>query len=450
MKHILLSFVGNQDPCSEGSQEEGSIVTICRHIRPDEVHLFPSARLEGARSFTEDNARETAEWLHSFVQEDLPLQIQPLSLRHPEEFADVLPAARTVILSLLKKYGSENISCHLNVSSGTPAMKASMFLFAASGLLPQPHLWKVADPRFINSQEERIVELTPSFLEEESIISRLQENAKQCLFESMAQDCRRLAQISLHPDRREKALLLAKLFTSYHQWDLIQYKDAHHQLSEVYRTLASQPAAAFLRPRLQKQVDFLAALQKSGEKESPQGLLDLQLNAQRRFARGDYTDTLARFWRVYEGSLYLRLRTAHGIDRQQWRACGDADSLRRLQLYFQSQRYEPEKLNRWQAHEILSTVFTDTVFSSLLAAPAAASSRLTVDQKLKHLGEKRNDSIVAHGMRPVSRQEATDALHCMELLVTQLLGFTAPAAQHHPLQAEDLFTILSLLDAVDA
>ena len=71
MKQVLLSFVGDQDPCSQKTQEEGSVVTLCRHLHVDEVHLMPSAKLPDVYSSTEKGAYETKEWLQECVRPDL-------------------------------------------------------------------------------------------------------------------------------------------------------------------------------------------------------------------------------------------------------------------------------------------------------------------------------------------------------------------------------------------
>ena len=42
---ILLSFVGNQDPISDQTKQEGAILTIVQAFKPDYIYLFPSARL---------------------------------------------------------------------------------------------------------------------------------------------------------------------------------------------------------------------------------------------------------------------------------------------------------------------------------------------------------------------------------------------------------------------
>lgn len=442
MKQVLLSFVGDQDPCSQKTQEEGSVVTLCRHLHVDEVHLMPSAKLPDVYSSTEKGAYETKEWLQECVRPDLIVNIHPLELYHPDEPDEVLPNAKQAIDAILALQKGEAVSYHLNVSSGTPAMKTAMFLFAASGLLSEAHVWKVANPRFVKEGEERVVELRPDFLEEASIVQRLKENAKQFLFQSMSQDCDRLSRISVHPERRDISKVLARLFDAYHHWDLIQYDQARQKLSEAYRLLGTIAAAKPLRSALQKQVDLLAALNEAGEKESVAGLQDLQMNARRCFLRGNYTDAVARFWRVYEGTLAVRLRTEHGIEPQRWQETAAEPGRRQIEAFFSREKFVPEKLNRWQSHRVLNEVLEDPYFVEVMNQLVGKERKVFLKVHLKDLGNLRNESIVAHGMRPVSRTEAEDALLCMEMLVGKLLGCTEP----HPLQEPYVGELLQLLE----
>ena len=448
MKQVLISFVGDQDPCSQKTQEEGSVVTLCRQLQIDEVHLMPSEELPDSYSSTEKGAYDTKEWIQECVQPGLAVNIHPLKLYHPDEPDEVLPRAKQAIDAILAlQKDEEEVIYQLNVSSGTPAMKTAMFLFAASGLFPEAHVWKVANPRFVKEGEERVVELRPDFLEEASIVQRLKKNAKQFLFQSMSQDCERLSRISVHPERREISKVLARLFDAYHHWDLIQYDQARQKLSEAYRLLGTIAEAKPLRSSLQKQVDLLEKLGNTGEKESLEGLQDLQLNARRCFSRGNYTDTVARFWRVYEGSLAMRLREEHGIEPHCWKETATEQQSRMIDKFLSSPKYKayiPRVLNRSQCHRVLGEVLKDAVFVDLMTQPVGKNKEMLLNERLEFLGRQRNFSIVAHGMRPISRKEAEDALLCMEMLVGKLLGYT----EEHPLRESYISALLQILEGV--
>ncbi|MBT9168297.1 MAG: hypothetical protein DDT19_01642 [Syntrophomonadaceae bacterium] len=57
---ILLSFVGKQDPVSENTNEEGSIVTLCRQLQPDTVYLYPTASSATTLSETQTHAAQAS------------------------------------------------------------------------------------------------------------------------------------------------------------------------------------------------------------------------------------------------------------------------------------------------------------------------------------------------------------------------------------------------------
>lgn len=446
MKHVLISFVGNQDPCSPHSQEEGSVVTLCRHVKPDHIYLLPTAALPETKSSTEQNALDTKEWLTECLDHpSQSIEINPLPLYHPDEYEDVLLLTRRVLLSIINSWQDQDVQLHLNTSSGTPAMKGSMFVLAEIGLLPRIQLWKVADPRYIAKPEERVVALRSTFLEEEKLLSRLQNYAATCSFQNMAEECRRLQSISLYPDRRYVAETLGNIFQSYHHWDLIQYREASQLLSSAYRQLSTQLGARNQRSLLQKQVTLLEELNRSASTETAYNLLDLCYNAQRRMLRGDYTDTLSRFWRFYEGCLYYQLQQVYQIKHRQWRTSTNSEAVTKISRYLENNASASfPTLNRSTAQKILKDVLQDSTLLDLLNTNYPGTTQL-ISHKIDKLVESRNDSIAAHGMCPVEQKEAQTALTIMQLLAENVLQ-TKVAFAEYPLQPNHVSNLLQLLD----
>jgi hypothetical protein len=439
---ILFSFVGDQDPVSYKTGEEGSIVTLCRHIRPDSVYLYPTAAGEKVLSETQTRADETRHWIATEISPAPQVNIVPLHLSDPTDFALILPAIHQALKKnpVLKTDGCE---VHLNCSSGTPQMKSVWLVVANSGLLPGCRLWQVMNPLYA---DQRVKELQIEFLEEENIMDRLDAFSRQYLFGQMAEEMGRLRSISLFAARREKARLLQKIFWVYHNWDMIKYKEAYagdggrqglREIAADLKPVKEDSGGRLLKKTLASQATMLEKLQLSGWKETPENLSDLYYNACRCYARGNYTDTLARFWRVYEGTLYMRLRNAYGIEPSRPEKSSSNVNLQRV--YSAKPDTSPHiALGVRRSEALLQDIFLDKMLCGLAVRKLQTNEggSDTVGFLLKVLREKRNRSISAHGMMPVDRQDAANAIKAMQELFA--VFFPSYDLSQYPLQHQSL------------
>lgn len=162
MSSILLSFVGNQDPGSVGTNTEGSIVTLTKHLL-EQKHKITGAILLYTAG-TEDAAVYTREWLLSEVEQlsIAPEQIELIAVddKLSQDPVDLLlatqEAKRAIALAQAKLQPGDRLE--LNLSSGTPAMKGSWSIVQASGLAPSSHLWQVRNPAKMLPEQERVFE----------------------------------------------------------------------------------------------------------------------------------------------------------------------------------------------------------------------------------------------------------------------------------------------------
>jgi hypothetical protein len=446
---ILLSFVGEQDPISENTNEEGSIVTLCRQLHPDAVYLYPTASGGTALSETQSHAAITSHWIATEISPSIQVRIEPLALSDPTDFSAILPLIHRA-LKERPELREEDCEIHLNCSSGTPQMKSIWLIIANSGLLPGCRLWQVINPKFA---AERIKELQVEFLEEENILNRLSAFAGQFLFTQMAEEMGRLRNISLFAARREKARFLQKIFWVYQDWDMIKYKEAYagdgkrsglKKLAAGFKPAPGDLEGKNLKKTLVKQVAILEKLQWANQKETPDNLSDLYFNAQRCFVRGNFTDTLARFWRVYEGMLYYQLRKAYGIEPAHPGSSRNQVNLKLL--YAAVPGAMPQVAFGVRRSEIvLQDVFHDKTFLELTECTLQTEKGVsdTVGSLLRELRETRNDSIVAHGMKPVERQAAANALKVLQELFAGF--FPTNNLAQYPFQYINLRSIVEYL-----
>ena len=453
MKKVLLSFVGNQDPVSDKTGEFGAVITLCQHLKPNIVYLMPTAKGASITSSTEDNARETEEYLKAYeddISSDISCFIRPILVSDPTNFNELLPRVREnidIILNELKRCGGD-FELHLNCSSGTPQMCTCFYVLAHAGYLQSPRLWQVRNPKVIQPGTARISEINLKFLEEESIISRLRNYLAGYHFEVMSIECQKLSEISIYSQRRNVAELTARALKAYSLWDLLHYKEAHQRLASIEQRWRNTVDAGDIAGILKKQTDFLSHLKAEGEDETPENLTDILFNAKRCFARKAYTDTLARFWRICEGVFYLRLRQEHGIEP---RNIGLSKNTVNLELVKQAiGNYDYDKdLSLFKTIKILQ-LLKDQVFARVLGTTLkvrrkSSLQEVKVNDILEELREKRNSSVVAHGMKPVSEEDAENSIMVAETLLKKILPHGEELLSDYPLGEPQICALLYFL-----
>ncbi|KUK39803.1 MAG: hypothetical protein XD68_0652 [Synergistales bacterium 54_24] len=436
MREVLISFVGNQDPISKNTKEFGAVITLCQHLKPDIVYLMPTAKGVGICSSTEDNAKETAEYLSELRDEISPgvvCYIRPILVSDPTDFQELLPSIRENIdniLNELKREG-EDFELHLNCSSGTPQMCACFYVLAHAGRLLSPHLWQVRNPKATQPGEDRVCEIKLKFLEEESIIGRLRHYLDGYHFEIMSIECQSLSEISVYSGRRNVAELVARALKAYSMWDLLHYREAYQRLNSIERRWRDTVDAGDIAVILRKQADFLSHLKSESEKETPENLVDILFNAERCFARKAYTDTLARFWRIYEGILYYRLREEYGIEPR------NIASGKKLSLF------EADK----ELRTLQDQPFLNVLKTSLKAMRKSSQQEIKVEDLLEELREKRNSSVVAHGMKPVSEEDAANSITVAKALLAKMISSGEELLKEYPLNKPQVGALLDFLAA---
>lgn len=169
MASIVLSFVGNQDPVSDNTLEEGSIVTLIRHLQSEKQSIRKIILLY--TSETKERAEITKEWL-----EDEPLKI-------PGEIINLLSVSDNlsddpVNLSLASQEARQGLNIALadfqigdhldfNASSGTPVMKSAWSILQAAGYAPHSTVWQVRNPHKLQPGQRRVFATNVNILKDE-------------------------------------------------------------------------------------------------------------------------------------------------------------------------------------------------------------------------------------------------------------------------------------------
>ena len=168
MASIVLSFVGNQDPFSDNTRQEGSIVTLVRHLISH--HCLLSRVILLHTTATQERAELTKEWLADEAQLSGELvEIIPVDEKLSDDPVNLLLAAQEARKVLEKTIISLNKGDRLefNASSGTPVMKSAWSILQAAGYTPHSRVWQVRNPDRINPDQSRVFETNVAVLKNE-------------------------------------------------------------------------------------------------------------------------------------------------------------------------------------------------------------------------------------------------------------------------------------------
>lgn len=170
MTSIVLSFVGEQDPCSPKTNQEGSIVTLLRYLLSEEYKIAKIVLMYTLA--TEKGAEETREWLE--LHEELNLLsgkvvLIPVSEGLSEDPTDLLLAAQEARKGLerVQSILESGDRIEFNASSGTPAMKSSLSVLQAAGYAPDSQVWQVRNPDKIKDGQTRVFKTDVQVLRQE-------------------------------------------------------------------------------------------------------------------------------------------------------------------------------------------------------------------------------------------------------------------------------------------
>lgn len=419
MKKVLLTFVGEQDPYSNKTDSEGSIVTLAKSIKPDLVFLFPSKRLPGIKSETESNAILTKEWLIDLIELDKEsIFLCPLSITDPRNIPVLLDQGSIEIKRILETLGEVDLELAINTSSGTPQMQSCWYIWVNSGLFApyQVTLYQVGNPLYV-PEEKRVETLTVEFMEEGNTVERIRRYLGNMMYLSAAEEAIRLTQISCYSNRRAKAEIIADISKAYHDWDLLNYRSTLSLLRSILARYDKSIDLVNFTGLLKTQIEILVKLN-SAETDEITVLTDIYYNAQRRFCQNAYADTLARIWRLIEGCLYYRLRNKHGIEPRDFGSSKDKDNMRKINATVPVFK----ELSFSKSVSALKDVLEDTGYIAFekreVELPWGDNIRKQiVGSSMEDIRKIRNESIVAHGIKPVPREVAQSSLEIGKLFL---------------------------------
>ncbi|MBD2482822.1 hypothetical protein [Planktothrix sp. FACHB-1365] len=177
MTSIVLSFVGNQDPFSDQTTEEGSIVTLIRYLMAEKNTINRVILLHTAE--TQERAEATKDWLKdeplnlSLDQIDI-IPVEDILSQDPVNLLAAVQEARKG-LDLAKQYLQKGDHLEFNASSGTPVMKSAWSILQAAGYAPHSSVWQVRNPKQMQSGQPRVFSTNVEVLKNEFDLKVIQQ-----------------------------------------------------------------------------------------------------------------------------------------------------------------------------------------------------------------------------------------------------------------------------------
>lgn len=366
------------------------------------------------------------------LQPDTKVFIRPLRVS-PVDDARLLAELRDLVREVVTP-GADPPEVIINLASGTPHMRTAWLLLANTGLLGSARVVEVVAPSFAaeDTPAARLRDVDIAFLREEVELDRTRRLLADHLYARAGEEIASLAKTTRDAARAQRLAAYARLFRAWAQWDGLSWEDALRSIMEAGAHLDRfEPDA--IKGLVAEQRRVLLRLG-GGEFAGLLPFIDIHHQARRRFVQGQYAECLARFWRIEEGVLRAVL-DREGINARDLRASAPRTDAARAAL--RSVNGERQGLNipemdrlagdlvpafpQWQSTKIAVSSGTRAVASVVKGGHG--------DGGLRSL---RNDSVLGHGMAPVSPRQARDSLivsrSLLEWAVGQIPGADVTAA----------------------
>jgi len=109
------------------------------------------------------------------------------------------------------------------------------------------------------------------------------------------------------------------------------------------------------------------------------------------------------------------------------------------------------KLSIVTSETVLAGIFKDKVFRKIgdkyiPVKRGQSTQKMKLSELLKELRERRNESIVAHGMKPVAEDDAVNCLEAIESVMEELIPAAVSLIENYSLKEKQMELVISVLD----
>ncbi len=330
-------------------------------------------------------SRESSRFADDIVPTTQPAHVFSRVVGDPDDLTACFDASLQLI-DELERLGLEPAGLAVDVTSGTVAMRVGAALAAVSRRVPRYRL--IGGRRsggLVEPGREEFLEFEPEAVFAEEDLNLASELIRRFRFGSARQVLAR-GQKARRGRSRQGAALLDKVARGYQAWDLFNHGAALKTLRQAAR---EGDLGEFALPG--EKEGFLERLASGGR--SPEGVADLVANARRRAEEERYDDAVGRLYRAMELTVQLAL-ARRGLDSSDL----DVRQLRDPQL---RAVLEAETRPDWGGRPRVRIGLVKGLY--VLRDQGDPLGELAEDPELRSALELRNQSILAHGLRPVDR-----------------------------------------------
>jgi CRISPR-associated protein (Cas_Cas02710). len=283
-----------------------------------------------------------------------------------------------------------------------------------------------------------------TLLQEDEMLDKIGHLYGKLMFDACIEELKSLEQLSQSRPRRDSAEIWRSLCESYSALDRLNYAESCQRMSRVMGKIAGTREAQPINNILSAQFSVLKQLKVKDVKENELILSDIYHNACRCLIRGAYADALARVWRLLEGGMFYYLRENYGIEPNglEKSPCLKSNETSSFAHDIVNKLLTEGKKNlSFESSRILlKEALRDEAFCNFLTKKDAKCGRQKeIGGMMEGLRQRRNDSVVAHGVKPVEIGTAQNGLDVAE----QFLYFLFPQLDlgQYPFAQENLIML---------
>ncbi|RLG38278.1 MAG: TIGR02710 family CRISPR-associated protein [Candidatus Alkanophagales archaeon] len=375
MRKALLITVGT----GVGNDKEKAVESLARGIaysikihNPDKVVFVTTAESE----------RDT---LPRVLRE---VELDNYAVKRLRDFSDIESIYEDIV-SIMRELQDEGFASEdivVDYTSGTKAMSAGAAIAGA--------LSEVETLSYINGKREggivvrgteKLLPIRPYKILIDNKLKTIKELFNTHQFDACLKLIEDLKAKTANSEVQEKLAYYEAVCSAYSAWDKFEHERASEILKEIKGEFADNKK-------------FLGKMLKSEDRE-PFLIADLLNNARRRMEEGKYDDAVARLYRTMELIAQYALRKKYGIDSSDvdtWHLKTLGGVGRRVMEKYEALKGEDGRIRLAlrQDYELLKDLGDEL------------GQRFSEDNEMQNLLGKRNASILAHGLEPVSREDA--------------------------------------------
>lgn len=225
-------------------------------------------------------------------------------------------------------------------------------------------------------------------------------------YEEIIEKTKTYLKYPLNHETRNEIMLIRNILYAFVLWDKFQHEGAYEEFERILKAITKDSP-------VQKSVVkyYLWLKQILGKKEPFHGyerVIDLMMNAERRAEQERYDDAVARYYRAIEMIAQLRLKLSYGIDNSKINCDELKIDLQNSKFNVQTEKaieFLREECKKNSEDGILKLALTKSY--ELLGSMDDPVGKLYLERKNKLLDclKSRNNSILAHGLTPILKEE---------------------------------------------